>query len=263
MARTPDVDVLAVQHDGVLINALAVRGDLDAFAADPVADLLVSWVQSIDEGIDDSAAWVMPEQEWTRVTPRRQRGRAGLVAGVTAAVLVVSSGAAAAVTGDALAIVRAPIEVLGRVSPFHTGQDEAKDGAKDGLPEPAAPVAEPNKLLADVRRALAQGDKAEATRLLAQAQDLLGDAVNPGQQHRIDKLTSQLGTESQGKGKETNQGKGSKQEPGTSASGNQGKHSTRAHGTGKLSESPDAGKPKSGKGTAKGTDESKSGGQKP
>jgi hypothetical protein len=300
MARTPDVDVLAVQHDGALINALAVRGDLDVFGDDPVAGLLVAWVESIDAGIDDGRSWVVPEQERTPVTPVRphRRGRAGLVAGATVAVLVVSSGAAAAVTGDALAIVRAPIDVLGRVSPFAAGQDDAKSE----LPEPAAPVAGPNKLLADAQRALAQGDTEEAARLLAQAQGLLGDVANPGQQHRIDKLTAQLGADHQGrgkgsdqdkgkgtdqdkgkgtdqdngkdsdqdkgkdanqdKGKDTDQGTGTTQEPGTSAPGNQGKHSTRAHGSEKPEQSSDANKVKSGNGTAKGTGQGMSGGQR-
>lgn len=297
MVRTPDVDVLAVQQDGALVNALAVRGDLDSFADDPVARLLVAWVESIDTGLDEGGPWLMPEQERTPVTPIRRRGRAGLVAGVTAAVLVVSSGAAAAVTGDALAIVRAPIEVLGRVNPFVGDQDETGN-AKADLPEPASPVAGPNKLLADAQRALAQGDVEEAARLLAQAQALLDNAANPGQQHRIDKLAAQLGGDSKGKGvdqgkgkdvnrgngkdvnpgkgkdvnqgngkdvnpgkgKDVNQGTGTTQEPGTSTSGNQARHSTRAQGAEKPGES-DATTVTSGGETAKSTSEGKSGQQ--
>jgi hypothetical protein len=290
MARSHDVDVLAVQRDGALVNALAVRGDLHDVADDPVARMLVAWVESVDAGLDDSRPWLMPEQERTPVPPDRRRGRAGLVAGVTAAVLVVSSGAAAAVTGDALAIVRAPIEVLGRVNPFVGGQEETKD-AKSGLPEAASPVAGPNKLLADAQRALAQGDVTEAARLLAQAQGLLGDATNPGQQHRIDKLTAQLGSGNQGKGKDVDQGKGkdvdqgkgkdvdqgkgkdvdrgkgkdvnqgtgTTQEPGTATSGNQGKQSTRAHGSEKPGGSSDATKVKPGGEPATSTGEDKSG----
>ena len=159
MAGTPDVDVLAVQHDGALINALAVRGDLDAFADDPVAGLLVAWVESIDAGIDDEqvVGWC-PSRSATPVTPVRHRGRAGLVAGVTAAVLVVSSGAAAAVTGTRWRSCARRSRSSGGSAPSTVGQDDAKAA----LPEPAAPVAGPNKLLADAQRALAQGDTEEA-----------------------------------------------------------------------------------------------------
>jgi hypothetical protein len=250
MTRTPDVDVLAVQHDGALVSALAVRGDLDDFAGDPVAEMLGAWVKSIDDGIDDSSAsWVMPEQQPTPVAPIRHRGRAGLVAGVTAAVLVVSSGAAAAVTGDALAIVRAPIEALGRVSSIGVGQDDAKDV----LPEQASPVAGPNKLLADAQRALAQGDTEEAARLLAQAQGLFGDAANPGQQHRIDKLTAQLGDGNPGKDANPDQGKGADQGKGKGADQGKGKGADQGKGKG-----ADQGKGKGAdQGKAKGADQGK------
>jgi hypothetical protein len=255
MSRSHDVDVLAVQRDGALVNALAGRGDLHDVADDPVARMLVAWVESIDAGLDDGRSWVVPEQERTPVPPDRRRGRAGLVAGVTAAVLVVSSGAAAAVTGDALAIVRAPIEVLGRVNPFVGGQEETKD-AKSGLPEAASPVAGPNKLLADAQRALAQGDVTEAARLLAQAQGLLGDATNPGQQHRIDKLTAQLGSGNQGKGKDVNQGKSKDANQGKSKDANQGKSKDANQG---KSKDVDQGKSKDvDQGKSKDVDQGKS-----
>ena len=252
MTRTPDADVLALQQDGALVSALAVRGDLDGFAGDPVAELLGAWVKSIDEGIDDSgSSWVVPEQQPTPVTPIRHRGRAGLVAGVTAAVLVVSSGAAAAVTGDALAIVRAPIEAFGRVSVFGVGQDDAKDV----LPEPASPVAKPNKLLADAQRALAQGNTEEAARLLAQAQGLLGDAANPGQQHRIDKLTAQL--EDGTHGKDSNQGKAKDADQGKGKDGNQGKakDSDQGKGQGKDADQGQGKDADQGKGQGKDADQ--------
>jgi hypothetical protein len=198
MARTPDIDVLAVQQDAALVNALAVRADLDDFPDDHVATLLAAWTASIDAGVDASEPWRLPEPALTPVGAERRsgRGRAGVVAGAVVAALVASGGAAAAVTGDPLAVVRAPIEALERVNPF--AGDE--DNAKTTLPEPAAPVAEPNKLLASAQRALAQGDLEEAARLLAEAQALLGDTMTPGQERRIDRLLEQLSGEAKGQG---------------------------------------------------------------
>jgi hypothetical protein len=186
---TDELDVEAVQQDAAVIQELASRsGDLRAHD-DPVVRALALWVEYVDAGVvDDTASFVMSGPD-VGVARRTGRGRRGmLIAGSTALALVVSGGAAAAVTGDPLAVVKAPLQALAKANPFNDDDTTARDR----LPEQTPTRAQANKLLADARRAMALGNTEKAERLLAKAQDLLGDDVSPGQQKFMDKLDGEL-----------------------------------------------------------------------
>ncbi len=209
-----ELDMVAVQGDAALVDALATRSvgasDLD----DPVVRALAEWGEYVDDGLDDAVTFVMPGSAGAARAAHAGRGRRTmLVAGSTALALVVSGGAAAAVTGDPLAVVKAPLHALGTVNPF--SGDETNAG--DRLPNPTPTKAQANKLLADARRAMAQDHPVKAQRLLAEAKVLLGDDVNPGQQKFIDALTNALPERpgrSGGTGAEPGD-RGNKPDPGT------------------------------------------------
>jgi hypothetical protein len=184
-----ELDMVAVHGDAALVDALATRSvgasDLD----DPVVRALTEWGEYVDDGLDNAVTFVMPGSAGAARAAHAGRGRRTmLVAGSTALALVVSGGAAAAVTGDPLAVVKAPLHALGTVNPFSGGETNAGDRP----PNPTPTNAQANKLLADARRAMAQGHPVKAQRLLAEAKVLLGDDVNPGQQKFIDALTNAL-----------------------------------------------------------------------
>ncbi|HUV47831.1 MAG TPA: hypothetical protein VMX11_02535 [Actinomycetes bacterium] len=211
-----ELDMAAVQRDAAVIHSLAMRSvgvrDLD----DPVVRALAQWVESVDDGIDDAVAFVMPGSVSSARSVQAGRGRRTmLIAGSTALALVVSGGAAAAVTGDPLAAVKAPLQALAKVNPF--SGDETN--ARDRLPIPAPTKAAANKLLADARRAMAQGHPVKAQRLLAEAKVLLGDDVNPGQQKFIDALTDALPERPGQTGDPGTQPGGGKPDPGTQPGG--------------------------------------------
>jgi hypothetical protein len=191
MARHAD-DLTAVQLDALTIHALATR-DTDLIdRRDPVVSALAGWVAQIDEGIESAVPFVLPGAYGRAASASGRRGRTGraaLIAGSTVLALAVSGGAAAAMTGDPLAAIRAPMKVLAKVNPFAgDGADKAAD-SRELLPQQTPAKAQANKLLADARRALAQGHPHQARRLAAEAEALLGDQANPGQQKRIDKLS--------------------------------------------------------------------------
>ena len=180
-----ELDMAAVQQDAITVQGLSTRSMDDLDLDDPVVAALATWVSRIDEGIDDTIPFSIGRDAAVNAAPEAGRGRrAALVAGSTVLALVVSGGAAAAVTGDPLLVVKAPFRAIAEVNPF----DDDASNARDRLPDQAPAVADANKLLADAQRAMARGDVEEAERLLAEAESLLGDAVNPGQQNRIDKI---------------------------------------------------------------------------
>ena len=187
-----EVDIVAVQQDAAAVHALATRAFDEVDMHDPAVAILAAWVTQIDSGVDASTRFVMPQTppsgSSTNVMPASRGRRSALIAGSTVFALVVSGGAAAAVTGDPLAMVRAPLHALGKANPF---ADDAP-GARDRLPEPAPTTAVVNKLLADALRAMANGQITKAEKLLDEATALLGETVNPGQQNRIDKLNGEL-----------------------------------------------------------------------
>lgn len=188
---------------------------------DPAVALLAAWVAEIDEGVDEVTRFVMPRVSSpgpTALASSTARGRrTALIVGSTVLALVVSGGAAAAVTGDPLALVRAPLHAIAKVNPF--AGDEPK--AHETLPEQTPDRAKANKLLADAHRALANGDPAKAQTLLTEATALLGGAANPGQQNRIGKLTGDLPGQS-GSHQSANMGTGDKPDQGPKGPGDKG-----------------------------------------
>src|SRR5262245_39033377 len=215
-----EVDRVAVQRDAALVHAMATRtlppDDVDIH--DPIVAYLAAWVDWVDAGVDeDEPAFdltmgkdrvmngkdraSMGKDRVVSLQGRRHR-RAALIAGSTIAALVVSSGAAAAMTGDPFLVAKAPLKVIEKVNPFDNSSDddETDQNAREDLPPTASDVAEANKLLADARRAAAHGDVEKAQRLVDKANALLGGHANPGQQHRIDKLVDDIASGKPGQG---------------------------------------------------------------
>jgi len=225
-----EFDRLAVQRDAALIHALATRTvpPLDVDLHDPVVTCLATWVDWVDAGVSEAEVFELAAHKDRVVASRGKRNRAALIAGSTVAALVVTSGAAAAVTGDPFIVAKAPFTVIEKINPFDTDGESTHR-----LPDKASEVAKVNALLAEAQRAMARGDTAEAERLMAEATAALGDNANPGQQNRIDKLVEDIDTGGQNPGSggsDPSGGNGSQPDPGEP-------------GTGK----PDNGKPDSGK----------------
>ncbi len=216
-----EFDRLAVQRDAALIHALATRTvpPLDIDLDDPVVTSLATWVDWVDAGVNDAEVFELAEHKDRVVAKGGKRHRAALIAGSTVAALVVTSGAAAAVTGDPFLVAKAPFTVIEKINPF-----DSDGGAGERLPDKASEVAKANELLADARRAMANGDTAEAERLMAEATAALGDSANPGQQNRIDKLVADIDS-------------GGQSQPGSGGDPSGGGNDTE----------PDPGKPDNGK----------------
>ncbi len=206
-----ELDMAAVQEDAITVQSLSMRSMDDLDLDDRVVAALAAWVSRIDEGIDDTIPFSIGRDAALHAAPESGKGRrAAMVAGSTVLALVVSSGAAAAVTGDPLMVVKAPFDVLSEVNPF---DDESN--ARDSLPDQPPAVADANKLLADAQRAMARGDFEKAERLLAEAEALLGDSVKAGQQNRIDKIADDLGGNT-GRGSKAGEDKSPKDDQDTS-----------------------------------------------
>jgi hypothetical protein len=204
MARE-EPDMTAVQRDAQTIQAIASRVPALIDDRDPIALHLAAWVAEIDRDIDPSVVVQLPQRPVTSTSPSGpRRSRVVGVAGATVVALLVSSGAAAAVTGDPLAAVRAPLSAIKTINPF------AGDSPSQGTAQPQKPLptaAETNQLLADAQRAIAQGDLERAAELLDQAR-----ASGVGQQLRADRLADRLeaAKDPKGKGPQDATGKGPK-----------------------------------------------------
>src|SRR4051812_37802822 len=118
---TENFDREVVQSDAALLHALATRSlrTGDAELGDPVVMALALWVDWVDAGVDEEAVFdiSMGKDRVVALHPRRH-SRAALIAGSTIAALVVSSGAAAAVTGDPFLVAKAPLKAISSVNPF-------------------------------------------------------------------------------------------------------------------------------------------------
>jgi hypothetical protein len=231
----PDADMLAIQEDALLLDFVAARGDLSAFADDPLAALLGAYVADIDEGIDDLVTSEFTARGATTSTPvsagtdRPGRSVRFLVAAGTAVALVGTSGVAAAVTGDPFMPFR---EAVKAVSGSHDDVPKADDGGRTGgLPDEAAEAAEVAQTVSDINQAIASGDLAEAKRLLDEVKgnpDLL-DGLPPGLaqqlddlQHTIDDGDTRPGKGNQGQGKDDHQGQGKDDHQGQGKDDHQG-----------------------------------------
>jgi len=223
---TNEFDAVAVQQDAASVHALATRAFGEVDMNDPAVALLAAWVAQIDDGVDEVAQFVMPQNGSSGSSPvaiSAPRGRrAALIAGSAAFALVVSGGAAAAVTGDPLAVVRAPLHALEKVNPFA----DAVTNARERLPLGTPATANANKLLADAQRAMAQGETSKAQKLIAEAEALLGGTANPGQLNRLEELKDKVAGQSDPKGK------GPVNAPGKGQSDPKGKGPVNAPGKG-------------------------------
>ena len=217
-----EVDRVALQRDAMLVHALATRtlpaDEVDIH--DPIVGYLAAWVDWVDESVEEDAVFDLTEvtggKDRIAQARAKRHSRAALIAGSTVAVLVVSSGAAAAVTGDPFLVAKAPLEVLQQVNPF----DDDEHDSRETLPEHTPDVAKANKLLADAQRALAQGNPQKAERLVDEAKTLLGDSASPGQKIRIEHLVETIATGNSGDPAEPNEGgAGQPDDPGS-----QGQH---------------------------------------
>lgn len=185
----------AVQRDAQTVQALASRAPSLLDRDDVVAQHLAAWLEEIDRGIDATVVVQLPARETASSAPKDRRARRAVgVAGATVVALVISSGAAAAVTGDPLAAVKAPLAALNTINPFVADDaateraapaDDRADDRADADKVPS--VARTNQLLADAQRAIAQGDLERAADLLDQAR-----AAGGGRQQRIDQVTDRL-----------------------------------------------------------------------
>src|SRR5215207_4464554 len=115
-----ELDRLLVQRDAALIHALATRTapPLEIDVTDPVVTRLAAWVDWVDAGVNEGEVFELAEHKDRIVASRGRRQRAAIIAGSTVAVLVVTSGVAAAVTGDPFIVTKAPLSVLEKINPF-------------------------------------------------------------------------------------------------------------------------------------------------
>ena len=201
MSATADRDLLLVQEDALLVETVARRGDLSAFRDEPLAALLGALAADVDEGDmappTRYAPIVVPAT--SSHSPRsRPRHHTGVVALTVAAVLVGSSGVAAAVTGDPLAAIKGAAHLV--TGPANGPKaDEPSDGqglGRDGsLPDPAAAEAVLNRSLNQVGRLIARGDLDEARALLVAATAQLaslGNDVAPGMEQRLEAIADRI-----------------------------------------------------------------------
>lgn len=202
--KDSDRDFLAVQEDALLVDIVATREDLSAFADDHIAQLLGAYAADVDEGLELLANAELPEAP-RPLTPRNhaasspRRSARFLVAATTAVVLVGTSGVAAAVTGDPLSPFRSVVKVV-----TGGGQTPSADPGihSEELPDPAATEAEVALTLNEVKQALKDGDVEKAQLLLDElGADVKGGAeLAPGLDARIDKMQDKVDNAADGQG---------------------------------------------------------------
>ena len=201
--KDSDRDFLAVQEDALLVDILATREDLSAFADDHIAQVLGSYAADVDEGLELLVNAQLPEaprqlsQHQSAASSRRSARF--LVAATTAVVLVGTSGVAAAVTGDPLSPFRSVVKAVSG-----GGQTPSADPGRisEELPDPASTKAEVALTLNDVKEALRDGDVEKAQRLLDElAADMQGGVeLSPGLEARIDKMQDEVDKSANGQG---------------------------------------------------------------
>jgi len=212
-----DRDFLAVQEDALLVDILATREDLSAFADDHIAQVLGSYAADVDEGLELLVNAQLPEAP--RGLPQHQsaassrRSARFLVAATTAVVLVGTSGVAAAVTGDPLSPFRSVVKAVSG-----GGQTPSADPGRisEELPDPASTKAEVALTLNEVKQALKDGDVEKAQRLLDElAADTQGGVeLSPGLEARIDKMQDEVDKSADGQGGQGGQGGQDSDKPG-------------------------------------------------
>ncbi|MDH4160417.1 MAG: hypothetical protein OEV62_09180, partial [Actinomycetota bacterium] len=172
--------------------------------------------------------------------PSRLSRHSGAVVLTVAALVVGSSGVAAAVTGDPFAPIKGMTHLVTGGADAGEGHVVAGPGGrkKGSLPETAAHVAVFTKKLTGVRPMLAKGDADAARDVLQSAlADLVasGAPIPPGLQNRIDKLADRIdavaATGDQGSGSGSDQGSGSGSDQGSGSGSDQGSGSGSGSGS--------------------------------
>jgi len=215
--KDSDRDFLAVQEDALLVDILATREDLSAFADDHIAQVLGSYAADVDEGLELVVNAQLPEaprpltQDQGDTSPRRSARF--LIAATTAVVLVGTSGVAAAVTGDPLSPFRSVVKVVSG-----GGHTPTADPGRisEELPDPASTKAEVALMLNEAKQALKDGDVEKAQRLLDElaADAQIGDGLSPGLEARIDKMQDDVDKSAGGQGGHDGQGGQDTDKPG-------------------------------------------------
>ena len=190
MADPVPSDVWAIQEDALLIDIAAMRGDLTAFADDPLASLFAAFTTDVDDCLellvmDDLFT---PDRAVHAVSDRGRRpGARFLVAAGTAVALMATSGVAAAVSGDPLLPLRQAVKVV-------AGSADDADQSNSSLPDQAAAQADLATSLTDVNRAIANGDLAVAQQLLdaARGNPQLLAALPPGLAQHLDAVQDKI-----------------------------------------------------------------------
>ena len=148
-----EIDVLAVQRDNELLDALGARHPVPSFAADDVvAGLLSAFVDEVDEGLGPPAtAFSSPPPSGIRLVHKRRRVGPRTIVGLgVAGALFSASGVAAAVTGNPLGPLP---KAIGKV----TGEKK---------PDQKATPEQVDRQLAEVEDAIDSGNREEARKRL-------------------------------------------------------------------------------------------------
>jgi hypothetical protein len=175
-----ELDVLAIQRDDELLDALGARQPMPAFAGDDlVAGLLASLNDEVDEGVGPPLpSFYVPVRSSIQEVPRARRvGRRTIVGLGVAGVVFSASGVAAAVTGDPFAPIKKVVTAV-TDTPSGTTRDQV------------------DRELRQAGEALDKGDRPEAREQLEAAREkakkLKGaDAVAAMEQ--VKELEKQLG----------------------------------------------------------------------
>jgi hypothetical protein len=204
MSHSADRDLIPIQQDALLMETAARRGDLSAFADEPVAGLLGALAAESDRGgmapLDRYGPRGLEPPVPVQAAPPRARvsRHTGVVAITVAALLVGSNGIAAAVTGRPFATFSSVASLMtgGHADSPHLRADgSAGDGRGRGEDNQGSAVSASTKKLNLVQPMLAHGDTERARSLLEAAlADLQasGSPVPAGLQTRIDKLTDRI-----------------------------------------------------------------------
>ncbi|MDH5277961.1 MAG: hypothetical protein OEW53_02825, partial [Actinomycetota bacterium] len=231
-----DRDLVLIQQDGLLLETVSRRRDLSAFSDEPIAALLAGLASEADRGGMAPAerygpTGMRPPTHRIAPQPSRLSRHSGAVVLTVAALVVGSSGVAAAVTGDPFAPIKGMTHLVTGGADAGEGHVVAGPGGrkKGSLPETAAHVAVFTKKLTGVRPMLAKGDADAARDVLQSAlADLVasGAPIPPGLQNRIDKLADRIdavaATGDQGSGSGSDQGSGSGSDQGSGSGSDQG-----------------------------------------
>jgi len=169
--REDEIDVLAVQRDDELLDALGARATVPAFAADdPVAGLLAALATEVDDDLAPPTPFHGFDIADAGGRPRSRRIGTRTVVGLSLAGAVLSaSGVAAAVTGDPLAPIRpigkAIVELKppAKVTPGQVNQE--LDGADAALSRGDHKTAREKLRKAKEKAKKLSGPEAEAAKL--------------------------------------------------------------------------------------------------